>query len=131
MGRIQLTVRYQRIPRANLGVFKALATQVLEVARGEAGMVRCDWFFNDDETVSVVRATFANSDAVLEHMARVDELLGKLARISGAAECEAFGRPSARLREASAFLRSPVFAYFQGMGSPPLANSQAADDILH
>lgn len=114
MDRLQLTARFPNIPSGNLLEFKKLAAQALEITKGEAGTLQYDWFFNDDETVCVVRETYADSDAVLTHMANLGELLGKLLEVGGGCEFEVFGSPSAQLLEAGAALGPSVFSYFQG-----------------
>ena len=114
MDRLQLTARFPNIPSGNILEFKKLATQALEITKGEAGTLQYDWFFSDDETVCVVRETYADSDAVLAHMTNLGELIGELLEVSGGCEFEIFGSPSAQLLEAAAAVSPSVFSYFQG-----------------
>lgn len=62
----------------------------------------------------MVRETYADSDAVLAHMANLGELLPQLVEAGGGVEIEVFGSPSAQLLEAAAALEPSVYAYFQG-----------------
>jgi hypothetical protein len=114
MDRIQLTARFPHISSRHIPEFKRVAARALAITKDEPGTVQYDWFFNADETVCVVRETYANSDAVLAHIANLGELIGKLIEVGGGCEFEVFGNPSAQLREASAALAPSVFSYFQG-----------------
>jgi quinol monooxygenase YgiN len=114
MGQIQVTATLPNIAPGNLPEFKELAARALEITKGEETTHQYDWFFSDDETKCVVRETYANSDAILTHMANMGDLLGKLAELGGGLEIEAFGDPSPELLEAAAALQPTVYRYFQG-----------------
>jgi quinol monooxygenase YgiN len=114
MDQIQLTATLPNIAPDNLAEFKALAAQALEQTKGEATTLQYDWFFNDDETKCVVRETYADSDAVLAHMAHLGEMIGRLAELGGGLEIEAYGSPSAELLEAAAAFEPAIYTFFQG-----------------
>ncbi|MGD9703148.1 MAG: putative quinol monooxygenase [Acidimicrobiia bacterium] len=111
---IQLTATLPNIAPGNLGEFKELAAQALELTKGEATTLQYDWFFSDDQTKCVVRETYQNSDAILAHMANLGDLIGRLAELGGGLEIEVFGAPSPQLLEAAAALQPTVYGFFQG-----------------
>jgi quinol monooxygenase YgiN len=113
MEQIQLTATLPNIEPGNLAEFKELAARALEITRGEETTLQYDWFFSDDETKCVVRETYANSDAILAHIANVGDLIGKLAELGGGLEIEAFGDLSPELREAAAVFQPTVYRFFQ------------------
>ena len=114
MEQIQLTATLPNIAPGNLAELKELAARALEITKGEATTLQYDWFFNDGETKCVVRETYANSDAILAHMANMGDLIGKLAELGGGLEIEAFGDPSPELLEAAAAFEPTVYRFFQG-----------------
>jgi quinol monooxygenase YgiN len=114
MEHIQLTATLPNIAPGNLADFKELAARALELTSGEEATLQYDWFFSDDETKCVVRETYANSDAVLAHVANMGDLIGKLAELGGGLQIEAFGDPSPELLEAAAVFQPTVYRYFQG-----------------
>ena len=103
-----------RIAPDRLDEFKDLAARALELTRGEEATLQYDWYFSEDETKCVVRETYANSEAVLAHMANMGDLIGQIAELGGGLEVEAFGAPSAELLEAAASLGPTVYRFFQG-----------------
>ena len=114
MEQIQVTATLPNIPPGNLAEFKELAARALELTKGEATTLQYDWFFNDDHTKCVVRETYANSDAVLAHMANIGELLGKLVETGGGVEVEVFGDPSPELLAAAAAFEPAIYRFLQG-----------------
>ena len=114
MEKIQITATLPNIAAENVAAFKEVAARALELTRAEATTLQYDWFFSDDETRCVVRETYANSDAVLAHIANVVELIGKLAELGGGLEIEAFGDPSPELLEAAAAFEPTIYRFFQG-----------------
>ena len=114
MEQIQLTATMPNIAPGDLAEFKEVAARALELTKGEATTLQYDWFFSDDETKCVVRETYANSDAILAHMANVGDLVGKLTELGGGLEIEAFGDPSPELLEAAAAFEPTVYRFFQG-----------------
>jgi hypothetical protein len=61
-----------------------------------------------------VRETYANSDAILAHIANMGDLIGKLADLGGGVEIEVFGDPSPELVEAAATFGPTIYWFFQG-----------------
>lgn len=114
MEQIQLTATLPSIAPENLAAFKALAARALEMTEGEETTLQYDWFLSDDETRCVVRETYADSDAILAHMAHLGDLIGELSELGGGLEIEAFGTLSPELAEAAAAFEPTVYRYFQG-----------------
>lgn len=44
MKQVEFNATFRRIPPGNLGEFKALAAQALEIARDEPGTLRYTWY---------------------------------------------------------------------------------------
>ena len=114
MEAIQASAKFPAIAPGNVSEFKQLATELLEVARGEPGTLEYDWFFSDDGTQCVVRETYASSDAVLVHLGNVGPSLGRLVELGGGLGLEVFGEPSATLRDAIASFEPLVYSHVQG-----------------
>ena len=114
MERLQATATFPNIAAEDLAQFKQLAAKALEITNSESGTAQYDWFFNHDETSCVLRETYESSDAVLTHLANVEDLLGQLIALGHGLEIEVFGSPSAELMEFAGFLQPTVYTYFQG-----------------
>jgi quinol monooxygenase YgiN len=76
MDAIQVTARLT-IHDGKLEEFKELAAQCMRSVRErDPGTLQYDWFFNDTHTECVVRETYKDSGAVLEHIANLGATLG-------------------------------------------------------
>lgn len=114
MRQLQVTARL-RIHDGKLEAFKDVAARCMESVRSrDSGTLQYDWFLSADETECVVRETYRDSDAVLEHVANLGETLDELLAVADV-ELEVFGTPSDELREATAELAPRVYAPFQSM----------------
>ena len=111
---IQLTAILPNIAPERLAEFKEAAARALEITKNEPATLQYDWFFSDDETKCVVRETYADSQAVLSHVANVGDLIGQIAELGGGLEIEAFGDPSPELLETAAAFNATIYRYFQG-----------------
>ena len=109
MEEIQVTARFSNIEGVNVAAFKELATKALEITKAEPGALQYDWFFNEDESACVVREAYADSNAVLAHVAGLADLFGQLLEVGGGCTFEVCGTPSAELVEATAGLQLTVF----------------------
>jgi len=115
MNRIQVSARFANVSSATLTEFKEAAAEAMDIAKGEPGVLQYDWFFNDNQTVCVVRETYRDSDALLAHIANVGHAFARLVELGGGCELEMFGDRPAQLRDPSAGPRHSVFpTYFQG-----------------
>jgi Antibiotic biosynthesis monooxygenase len=112
MDRVHFSGRFPKIDPENLAEFKKLAKHLTEIAKGEPGNLAYDFFFNADETVCVVRETYADSAAVLSHMALMTDL-PRLVGLGGGFEFECHGNPTPALVEA-AQMSGFVYHHFTG-----------------
>jgi quinol monooxygenase YgiN len=109
MNRIQVTATFANVSSANLAEFKKVATHALAIAEGESGVLQYEWFFDDTQTVCVVRETYQDSEALLAHITNMGGTLDTLSELGGGCELEIFGDPSPRLVEVTAPLQPSVF----------------------
>jgi quinol monooxygenase YgiN len=114
IDQIRVNAKFRHVPPGTLEEFRLAAARALEVAKGEAGTLQYDWFFNDDQTVCVVHEAYADSAAVLAHIGNLGEVLGRILETGGGCSFEVLGNPSPELRDAFSGLDVTVFAVFQG-----------------
>ena len=114
MNHLQVTARL-KIHEGKLEQFKELATQARKaVKEKEPRALQYDWFFNAEQTECVVRESYADSNAVFEHLANVGALLGQILQVSDMS-LEVFGNPSEELRTAIAPMNPKIYSYYQGL----------------
>jgi quinol monooxygenase YgiN len=81
-----------------VGEFKRLSARCMEIVRTEeTGTLQYDIFFNDDESECVVVERYTSSDALIEHLAHVGDLMEPILA-TGSVSGELLGDPSAELR---------------------------------
>ena len=115
MHRIQVNAKFANVSSSNLAEFKKAATQAVVIAKSEPGVLQYDWFFNDNQTVCVVRETYQDSEALLAHITTMGGMLNTLSELGGGCELEMFGDPSPLLVDVTAPLQRSIFrSYFQG-----------------
>lgn len=99
MTDIQVNARLSIKP-GKMNEFKKLAQDCVEmVKQKDKGTTQYDWFYNESKSECIVRERYVNSDAVLEHMANVGNLLGGLVELS-TISLDLYGNPSQNLRNA-------------------------------
>ena len=114
MSELQVTARLT-IHAGKLDEFRDVAAKCMQSVREkDSGTLQYDWFFNEDHTECVVREKYRDSDAVMEHMGNLGELLGSLMSVSSM-DLEVYGSPSAELAEAAAALAPSVYHHFQSI----------------
>ncbi len=80
--------------------FKKLAHDCVEVVRQkDKGTTQYDWFYNESKSECIVRESYIDSEAALEHMANVGHLLGGIVELS-TISFDLYGSPSENLRNA-------------------------------
>jgi quinol monooxygenase YgiN len=109
MNAIQVNARFSRIATSRLPEFKRLAAEALQIARSEPRVLQYEWFFDDAETLCVVRETYEDPAALLEHMANVSDVFARLIEVGGGCELEIFGDAPGLPIETPAGLRRSVF----------------------
>jgi quinol monooxygenase YgiN len=112
MEKLQITATFPTIAAADLDEFKKLIAQAIEDTRGEPDNLQYEWFFNEDQTKCIVRETYADSNALLTHIANMGSVLGQMAEKGGGLEVEVFGSPSAELAETAAAFEASVYPFF-------------------
>lgn len=114
MSQIQVTARLT-IHEGKLDAFRAVASRCMDAVRTrDTGTLQYDWFLSPDGTECVVRETYRDSEAVLEHMGNLADLLGQLGALADL-DVEVYGVPSPALVEAAAPLAPRVYAPFQSL----------------
>jgi hypothetical protein len=114
MESLQVSATFPAIAPEHAAEFKQLAAEALELVQSEPGTLQYDWFFSPDGTRCVVRETYANSDAVLEHLGHVGPMLGRMVELGGGLELDIFGAPSKAVSEALAAMNPNMYEYSQG-----------------
>src|SRR5262249_6636819 len=113
MSELQVTARFTILP-GKLDNFKTLAKACIDSVREkDSGTLQYDWFFNKDHTECVVRERYKDSEAVLEHIANLGEMMGALPGIADWS-VEIYGSPSEALLKATEGMGITVYSYFQG-----------------
>ncbi len=112
MKAIQLTAR-AAIHEGKLEEFKLLAAQCMRTVREkDSGTQQYDWFLNEAQTECVVRETYRDSEAVLEHISNLGATLGAILKV-GDWTFEVFGSPSSELVAAAAGINPKFYSPFQ------------------
>lgn len=114
MNELQISARFPHIDPAQLAEFKDVAAELIARVRTEPGTLHYALFLNADETEGVIREVYADSNAVLAHLAESGAVLGRLMALGGGMQLECFGAPSSELMAASAALSPVVYSYVEG-----------------
>lgn len=111
MDELQATVRI-KVHEGTLADFEGVAREMVRIAREvDTGTLQFDWFSSADDTEYVVRATYRDSNAAIEHIANLKTTL-KTFQAMCSVDMHLFGNPSDKLREAGAKLGVKVYAPF-------------------
>jgi quinol monooxygenase YgiN len=109
MSAIQVTAR-MKIHDGKLAEFKEAAELCMKSVReNDSGTLQYDWFLNKDETECVVRETYRDSDALLEHVGNLGDAGGALVATCSM-ELEMFGAPSEQLVAATERMRPKIYS---------------------
>jgi len=117
MSKLQ-TSTSMTIQPGKLAEFKRGAAQMLAVtAAGDTGTLQYDWFLNSDQTVCVIREAYESSEALLAHLAHLDEALGKrpLRLLAYDHKAQVFGDPSPQLLTLTQGLSVELYSFLQGL----------------
>ena len=114
MNELQITARL-RIHDGMLDEFKDVAGRCMRSVREQdTGTSQYDWFLSPDESECIVRETYRDSAALLEHIGNLGETMGALLGVCDM-ELEVCGSPSPELAEAAAALSPRVYSHFQSI----------------
>ena len=114
MDQLQVSARLPRIDPAQLAEFKIAAAELVALSRDEPGTLHYTLFLNEAETVGEFREVYADSDAVLAHLATCGALIGRVAELGGGLEIECYGTPSPALMAATAAMSPIIYSYMDG-----------------
>ena len=104
-----------KINEGQLEAFKQLVSQFIStVKEKDQGTLMYDWYLNEDTLECSVLEDYADSNAALEHVAHVGDLLQKLMEL-GEMSIELYGTPNEELSKALQGLGAKVFPYFAGL----------------
>lgn len=99
MKKIHLTAIFHIHP-GKLEAFKELAGKcVALVKEKEPNTLQYDWFYTADQTECRVRETYADSEAVIAHLANVGPYLAQFLTMTDSSG-EVYGNPSDELKKA-------------------------------
>lgn len=109
------TIARLRIHEGKLAEFKNIGKQCRDiVAEKDSGTLKYDWYFNADETECVVRESYTNSDAMMEHMGNLGDVLGSLLALADI-ELEFHGDLSQQLKDAVAPFGPKIYSLGFGL----------------
>ena len=104
-----------KINEGQLEAFKRLVPQFISAVREkDQGTLMYDWYLNKETLECSVLEDYADSNAALEHVANVGDLLQKLMEL-GEMSIELYGTPNEELSKALQGLGAKVFPYFAGL----------------
>lgn len=114
MGEIQGIARFE-IHEGKIDEFKRLSAQCMEIARTkDSGTLQYDIYLNDDQSEAFVHERYRDSDALVEHIANLGDLMG-LMMAMGSVSGELLGDPSEELRANLAGSPVKLFTPFLSM----------------
>lgn len=114
MSELQMTA-HLRIHGGKLEGFKNVAAKCMDSTRKtDSGTLQYDWFFNSDQTECVVRETYRDSEAVLEHLANIGKTAESLLDVCDLT-IEVFGSPTPELAKALGDLNPRVYSHYQSI----------------
>jgi len=104
-----------KIKEGKLGEFKELIPQFISaVKEKDPGTIIYEWYLDEERMECVVLESYADSDAVMAHVANVGGLLQKSAEF-GDLTLEVFGNPSNELLKVFESIGASIYPYFSGI----------------
>ena len=100
---------HQTIRPGGLDEFKTCAQLSVDAQATETGTLGYQFFINDEGTESYLVEHYVDSDAFLAHLAGVQPVLERVAKVSTFMEAIVLGDPSPEAREALAPLGATYF----------------------
>ena len=114
MKDLQVNARL-KIKPGKMVELKKLAHSCVEIVKlKDKGTLQYDWFYNESESECIVRERYLNSDAVLEHIANLGDLMGGLFELS-VISFGIFGSPSQKLTDALKGLNVTYYEFGEGI----------------
>ena len=104
-----------KINEGQLDAFKQITSQFIStVKEKDSGTLMYDWYLNEDTLECSVLEDYADSNATLEHVANVGDLLQKLTNL-GKMSIELYGNPNEELSKALEGLDAKIFPFYTGL----------------
>lgn len=104
-----------KINEGQLDAFKKITSQFIATVKDkDQGTLMYDWYLNEDTMECAVLEDYADSNAALEHIAHVGDLLKKLMDL-GEMSLELYGSPNEELSKALEGLDAKVFPFYAGL----------------
>ena len=113
MEKIHIIARF-KIHAGKLQEFKLGVESCIAAAKTESGALLYDWFIDENSLEVTVIETYQDSNAVLAHVANVNESLSNLIAISDFSG-EVFGNASAELIVALKEMNISAIPFFKGL----------------
>ncbi|MBR9999295.1 MAG: antibiotic biosynthesis monooxygenase [Cyclobacteriaceae bacterium] len=114
MKQIKAVARFT-IRKNKLNEFKKHAQEMINAVReNEPGAIDYDWYLDELKMQCIVIETYADSKAVMAHLANVGEKLQKMSDY-GDLSVEVFGDPDEELSKVILNMGAPVYPYFSGL----------------
>jgi len=114
MEKIQVRALF-KINEGQLDAFIKITSQFIATVKDkDQGTLMYDWYLNEDTMECAVLEDYADSNAALEHIAHVGDLLKKLMDL-GEMSLELYGSPNEELLKALEGLDAKVFPFYAGL----------------
>jgi quinol monooxygenase YgiN len=114
MKQIKAIARFS-IKENKLEEFKKLGQEMINAVReNEPGAIDYDWYLDEVKMQCIVLETYADSKAVMAHLANVGEKLQKMSDFSDLS-VEVFGDPDEELSKVILNMGASVYPYFSGL----------------
>lgn len=114
MSEIQGIARF-KFHQGKIEEFKRLSAQCMESVRTkDSGTLQYDIYLNDDESEAFVHERYRDSEALIEHIANLGDLMEAM-MATGSVSGEILGEPNAELRAKMAGSEVRLFTPFQSM----------------
>ena len=112
MSELQGIGRFKFDEAGKLEEFKRLSAQAIEIVRAkDTGTLQYEIYLNEDQSEGVVYERYRDSEAVIEHGARVGDLMAAIFA-TGSVSSELLGEASAELTAITAGSGVPLFRPF-------------------
>ena len=118
-----------KVHEGKLGEYTRLSAQAMEIVRTkDTGTLQYDIYFNDDRSECMVVERYRDSDALIEHMANLGDLMDAILATVSLVHGEVLGEPSAELRGNLAHGPVQLFTPHRSM-EPPIAGSGGVVEV--
>lgn len=95
--------------------FKQLASEMIDVVQtSEPGYLSYQWYLSEDERTCTIVGVLEDSEAVLNHLANIGEMIGPLSEVAPATGIELYGDLSDELRQAVAPFGATIAGHWNG-----------------